>query len=196
MEREQLDGWCEKGILGLILSILVYSPLAFGAVRPQEFVIIQWLTVAILVVWTLRFLINPKHRLLWPPVCWAVLAFLGYAVGRYLTAEVEFLARQELIRVIVYAVIFFAVLNNLHRQETTHIVGLTLIFVAMAMSLYAIYQFLTASDYAWNLLKPEGYRKRGSGPFLCPNNLAGYLAMVLPLAVTFTVTGQIGRAHV
>ena len=49
MEREQLDGWYEKGILGLILSILVYSPLAFGAVRPQEFVIIQWLTVAILV---------------------------------------------------------------------------------------------------------------------------------------------------
>ena len=191
MDREKLDSWCENAVLWLVLSILVYSPLAFGAVLPQHFVVIQWMTVAILVAWVVRFLINPKHRLLWPPVCWPVLAFVAYAVWRYLAADVEFVARQEFIRVLVYAVIFFAVLNNLHRQETTHIVGLVVIFVAMAMSLYAIYQFLTASDYAWNMLKPEGYRKRGSGPFICPNNLAGYLEMVLPMAVAFTVAGRL-----
>ena len=78
MDREQLDSWCEKGILGLVLAILVYSPLAFGAV-PQVgfdyFIVVEWLTVLILAVWLVRFCINPKHRLLWPPVCWGVLAF-------------------------------------------------------------------------------------------------------------------------
>ena len=191
MEREKLDSWCENAVLGLVLSILVFSPLAFGAVLPQHFVVVQWMTVGILIAWAVRFFINPKHRLLWPPVCWPVLLFVAYAVWRYLAADVEFAARQEFIRVLVYAVIFLAVINNLHRQETTHIVGLVVIFVAMAMSLYAIYQFLTASDYAWNMLKPEGYRKRGSGPFICPNNLAGYLEMVLPMAVAFTVAGRL-----
>ena len=195
MDREKLDSWCEKGILGLVLAILVYSPLAFGAVRPQEFVVIQWLALGILGIWAVRFLVNPKHRLLWPPVCWPVLAFVAYAVWRYLAADVEFVARQEFIRVLVYAVIFFAVINNLHGQDTTHIVGFAVVFLAMVMSLYAIFQFLTASDYACGLfdcmLKPEGYRKRGSGPFVCPNNLAGYLAMVLPLAVAFTVAGRL-----
>ena len=127
MDREQLDSWCEKGILGLVLAILIYSPLAFGAV-PQAgfdyFVVIEWLTVANLSVWLTRFSINPKHRLLWTPVCWGVLAFAAYAVARYLTSEVEFLARQELIRVLVYAALFFAIVNNLHKQETTQIVGL------------------------------------------------------------------------
>jgi O-antigen ligase len=103
---------------------------------------------------------------------------------------VEFLARQELIRVLVYGALFYAILNNLHRQETTQIVGLTLIFLAMAISIYAIYQFLTTSDYTWNLYKPEGYRKRGSGTFINPNNLAGYLEMVLPLALAFTLIGR------
>ena len=195
MDREKLDSWCEKGVLGFVLAILVYSPLAFGAVRPQEFVVIQWMTLGILGIWAVRFLINPKHRLLWPPVCWPVLAFVAYAVWRYLAADVEFVARQEFIRVLVYAVIFFAVINNLHGQDTTHIVGFAVVFLAMAMALYAIYQFLTASDFASGLfdqmLKPEGYRKRGSGPFVCPNNLAGYLEMVLPLAVTFTVAGRL-----
>ncbi len=195
MDREQLDSWCEKGILGLILAILIYSPLAFGAV-PQAgfdyFVVVEWLAVVILTVWLARFFINPKHRLLWPPICWGVLAFTLYAVVRYLTAEVEFLARQEMIKVLVYATLFFAILNNLHKQETTQIVGLTLIFLAMAVSLYAVYQFLTTSDYAWHLLKPEGYRKRGSGPFINPNHLAGYLEMILPLALAFTLTGRFG----
>jgi len=193
MDREQLDDWCEKGILGLVLAILIYSPLAFGTI-PQTgfdyFVIVEWLTVAILAVWFARFWINPKHRLLWPPICWPVLAFIGYAVGRYFTSDVEFLARQEMIKVLIYGALFFAIINNLHRQETTQIVGLTLIFLAMLLSLYAAYQFLTTSDYTWHLYKPEGYRKRGSGTFISPNNLAGYLGMVLPLALAFTVTGR------
>src|SRR5881396_1601188 len=146
MDCEQLDTWCERSILGLVLAILIYSPLAFGTV-PQTgfdfFIVVEWLTLAILVVWLARFCINPKHRLLWPPICWAVLAFIAYAIGRYLTADVEFLARQEMIKVLVYGAIFYAIVNNLHRQETTQIIGLALIFLAMGLSLFAIYQFLT-----------------------------------------------------
>ena len=50
MQHEQLDRWCERGILGLVLVMLVYLPLAFGGV-PQAgfdfFVVVQWLTVAV-----------------------------------------------------------------------------------------------------------------------------------------------------
>jgi O-antigen ligase len=195
VDREDIDSWCEKGILGLVLAILVYSPLAFGSVAQagfDYFLVVEWLTVLILVFWFARFFINPKHRLLWPPVCWAVLLFVGYAIGRYLTSDVEYLARQELLRVLVYSLLFFAIVNNLHRQETTQIVGLTLIFLAMTISLYAVFQFLTSTDYVWSsrFLKPEGYLKRGSGTFMNPNNLAGYLEMVLPLALAFTITGR------
>jgi len=193
MDREQLDGWCEQGILGLVLAILIFSPLATGSVRPQDFLVAEWLTVAIIFLWAVRFCVNPKHRLLWLPVCWPILAFLIYAVGRYLTADVEFLARQELIKVLVYGVLFFAILNNLHRQETTQVVGLTLIFVAMAVSFYALFQFLTDNDYVWNFYKPAGYRKRGSGTFICPNHLAGFLEMILPLGIAFMIAGRFGH---
>jgi O-antigen ligase len=192
MDRERLDDWCEWGIVGLVMAILVFTPLAIGSVRPQEFLVVQWLTVALVAVWGARFYVNPKHRLLWPPVCWAVLAFVAYAVGRYLTADIEFVARQELIRVVVYAVVFYAVLHNLHKQEWTQLVVLTLVSLAMLMSMYAIYQFLADVDYVWTFEKPAGYKKRGSGTFICPNHLAGYLVMVLPLAVACLLTGRFG----
>jgi O-antigen ligase len=186
----RIDLWCERGVLGLILAILVYSPLATGAVRPQDFLVVQWLVVATLVVWAVRFCINPRHRLLWPPMCWAVLSFMGYAVARYVTADLEYVARQETLKVVLYGFLFFAILNNLHRQETTAIVATVLIVVAMAIAGYAIYQFITGSDRVWHFVRPSNYAGRGSGTYICPNHLGGYLEMLLPLGITYTLTGR------
>jgi O-antigen ligase len=185
----RVDLWCERGVLGLVLAILIYSPLATGAVRPQDFLVVQWLAVATLVVWAVRFCINPRHRLLWPPMCWAVLLFMAYAVVRYLRADLEYIARQEMLKVLLYGFLFFAILNNLHRQETTAIVAGVLIFIAVAIAGYAVYQFITGSDHVWHFIRP-GYAGRGSGTYICPNHMAGYLEMLLPLAITGTILGR------
>jgi len=188
MNRERLDRWCERGMLGLVLAILVVGPLAMGAVRPQEFLFIQGLTMAVLLLWLLRLWLNPRPRLLWPPVCWAVVAFALYAVVRYLTADIEYVARIEMIQVLIYAFLFLAILNNLHRQEHTHLMAFTLIFLAMAISFYAVYQFVTGSDKVWTFVKP--YSHRGSGTFISPNNLAGFLEMILPLGLAWVLVSR------
>ncbi|HVV70423.1 MAG TPA: hypothetical protein VHI52_02825, partial [Verrucomicrobiae bacterium] len=189
MNREVVDRWCERGILALVLAILVYGPLGFGAVRGLEFGIITGLSAAVMVLWVARLWINPRPQLLWPPICWAVLAFVGYAIARYFTADIEYVAREEVLRVIVYALLFLAVLNNLHRQESTQVISFTLIYLATAICFYAIYQFVADSDRVWNSIKP--YPHRGSGTYICPNHLAGFLEILLPLALAYTVTGRL-----
>src|SRR5436305_8604658 len=99
MTRERLDHWCEKGILFLVLAVLVFGPLATGAVRPLEFLILQGLTLATVLLWVLHFWLHPNPRLLWPPVCWAVVAFVIYAIFQYRQADLEYVARQEMIRI-------------------------------------------------------------------------------------------------
>jgi len=201
MARQRLDNWCERGILGLVLAILVFTPLAFGGYpqRPtgsalnflavNPFGVVQVITLAVLLLWALRFWLGRRPQLLWPPICWAVVAFVGYAIARYLTADIEYAARQELIQILVYAFLFFAILNNLHRQESTQIIALTLVFLAMVISFYAIYQFLTNSDQVWHLVKP--YKHRGSGTYISPNHLAGFLEMLLPLGLAYTLVGRL-----
>ena len=189
MTRDRFDRWCEWGILGLVLVILVLGPLAMGAVGAVPFAIIQVLTAGVLLLWGVRLWIDIRPKLLWPPICWGVLAFVLYAVGRYLTADVEYIARQELLRVVVYAFLFLAILNNLHRQEWMSVLVFTLIFLAMAIAGYATYQFVTGSDQVWHVLKP--YAKRGSGTYICPNHLGGFLEMLLPLGFAYTLVGRL-----
>jgi O-antigen ligase len=190
MNREALDKFCERGILGLVLAILVFGPLATGAVRTQDFLVIQFLTIGVMLIWIARIWINRRPKFLWPPVCWAVLAFTIYAVARYLTADIEYVARGEMIRVLIYAFLFFAIVNNLHRHETMQLIAWTLIFLAMLVGAYAILQFATHSDKVWNFVSPYGHR--GSGTFISPNNCAGFLEMILPLGLAWVLVSRAG----
>jgi O-antigen ligase len=188
MNRETLDNLCERGILALVLGILVFGPLAMGAVDAWEFLVIQGLTIGVMLLWVLRIWIAPKPQLLWPPICWVVLAFTVYAVARYLTADIEYVARQELIQVLVCASLFFAIVNNLYRQEFSQVISFTLIFLAMGISCFAVFQFCTHSNRVWGFISP--YTGRASGTYISPNNLAGFLEMLLPLAVAYILVGR------
>jgi len=194
MDQELADKRCERGILGLVLAILVFGPLATGAVRPQDFLVIQGLTVVAVILWITRIWMNPNLRLLWPPVCWGVVAFVGYAIWRYQNAEIEYTARTELIKVLVYACLFFVVINNLNRQESAQVVTVTLILLGMGVALYAGYQFLTGSDKVWHFIRPAQYAGRGSGTYICPNHLAGFLEMILPLGLAYTLMSRLEHA--
>ena len=188
MDRETWDRWCELGILALVLAILVLGPLAIGATRPLPFLIIQGLTVGVMLLWGARFWLSSRPQLLWPPICWAVVAFAGYAVVRYLNADIEYVARQELIRILVYAFLFLAILNNLHRQESTQIISCTLLFLAMVIAGYAVFQFLSHSHRVWYFEASHDFG--ASGTYLLRNHLGGFLEMLLPLGLAYTLTSR------
>jgi O-antigen ligase len=188
MNRETWDKFFERGILALVLAILVFAPLAMGAVDAWAFLIVQGLTICVAILWLLRIWFSEKPKLLWPPICWVVLAFTIYAVARYLTADIEYVARQELIQVLVCAFLFFAIVNNLYRQEFSQIISFTMVFLAMAISGYAIYQFLTHTNRVWDFISP--YAGRASGTYISPNNLAGFLEMLLPLTLAYILVGR------
>ena len=188
MDRKRLDIGCERTILSLVLGILVFAPLAMGAVDAWAFLVVQGLAITVMLVWGLRLWLSPRPQLLWPPLGWVVLAFALYSVARYLTADIEYVARQEMIQVLVFAFLFFAIVNNLYRQESVQILSYTLIFLAMGISSYAVAQLLTHSNHVWNLISP--YPGRASGTYISPNNLAGFLEMLLPLAVAYLLVGR------
>ena len=140
------------------------------------------LALGVLALWGARLWLNSRLHLLWPPVCWAVAGFTLYSIGRYLTADIEYVARQELTHILVYAFLFLAILNNLYRRESAKIIVSTLVFLAMAISVYAGYQFLTHSTRVWHFPVPP-MTFGASGTYISRNHLGGFLEMLLPLGL-------------
>jgi O-antigen ligase len=186
----RIDFVLERLIWLLVLAVLAVGPISKGYAQPSDFVLGLWLGIAAVAVWILRLWFTPQHRLLWPPACYAVLAFTGYAIWRYTQAPIEYVARQELLRVLLYAAMFFVFLNNLSRQEATQRTAAVLITLGMAIGAYAIYQFLTKSEMVLNTLRPPGYEGRASGTYINPNHLAGFLEMVIPMAIAMILAGR------
>jgi O-antigen ligase len=189
--RRRVDTFCERAILAVVLLILVWSPLALGSAPPLEFVVLPGLTILAVGLWAVRFWSQRPFRLFWPPVCWAVLAFVLYAVTRCQLVDVEYVGRRQLIRVIVYASLFFVVLHNLNRRESAAIASVTLIALGTGLAFFAMYQFATHDPLIWGVMKPEQYVGRGTGTFINPNNMAGYLGMLVPLALAGTVLSRL-----
>jgi O-antigen ligase len=186
---KNLDWWCRRGILSLVVAALVFAPLAFGAVYAWTFLVIEVLTIGIALIWLVRLWGGHKPKLLWPPLAWAVAAFVLYAVGRYFTADIEYVARLELLRVLVYAFMFLAVLSNLYSQEDSETIAYTLTAVAALASSYAVAQFVRHSNQVWDLTSP--YVGRASGTYVNPDHFAGFLELVLPLPLALLLAGRI-----
>jgi len=183
-----MDNWLERSILAIVLGILVFGSLAMGAVPTASFLVIQGAVVVAMILWGLRLCISQKPQLLWPPLGWVVLAFTALAIGRYFTADIEYVARQELIQVLVCTAVYFIAVNNLYRQEYAQIISFTLIFLGMGIAGYAAFQFFTHSNHVWHLITP--YVGRGTGTYISPNNLAGFLEMLIPLAFAYVLAGR------
>ena len=188
MNKAALDAQSGRGIFGLVLALLVFTPLAFAGVGAWEFLVVQALTLGVVVLWALRLWVSTQPQFLWPPIVWAVLAFALYAIGRYLTADIEYPARLELIRILVYTLLFLAILNNLYHQDRVQTISYTLIFLAAALASYAVAQFLGHSIHVWAVV--SRYPDRGSGTFLSPDHFCGFLEMILPLSLSLLLVGR------
>src|SRR2546423_6554330 len=174
--------------------MLVFGPLATGAVGPLEFLVLQGLTIAVALLWFARLWVNRELPLCWPPVCWGVAAFVIYAVVRYQRADIEYVGRQELIRILVYAVLFFAVVNNLQKSEYAQIITFVLMSLAGGLCVFAVYQFVSHYPKVWHSIKPDGYLNRGSGTYINPNHFGGFLGIILSLGLAFALTSRLGHA--
>ncbi|HTB83248.1 MAG TPA: O-antigen ligase family protein [Candidatus Sulfotelmatobacter sp.] len=189
--RKNLDWWCERGMVFLFLAMLVFAPLAFGAAELWAQLVLEAMAAGVFILWGVRLWLkaNRRPKILWPPLAWPVMAFTVYAIYRYFTADIEYVARIEVLQVILFALLFFVVLNNLRGQEETELVAWTLITVATVIACLAVAQFVTHSDRVWNVY--SGAMTRGTGTYISPNHLAGFLEMILPLALAFLLAGKI-----
>ncbi len=191
MNSERIESWCNRGMLALVLLVLVAAPLSFGAVRISEQF---WLYTAIgcaLVLWSVKSLVCRNFKLLLPPAAWAGSLFFGFITWNNQHAAVSLVAWTVWLPWLAGFLLFFLALDALSGSDAIQWITLTMITVATIIAAYAIYQYVSDSRSVLGHPQPLQYRGRGSGTYVCPNHLAGYLELILPLALAVTLCGKV-----
>jgi len=177
------DTMLERAIALILLLAVAWSVLWFGGVRNVEFWVAASGIGVALALWIVRLWAGPANRFLLPPVTWSLPVFVGYAVWRHSLADVPYVSRMELFLLLTCAVAFVAALHNLHRQETGGWFVHGVVTLGMLVAAYALVQCLQESNKVLWAERPSMYLRRYGGTFVNPNHLAGFLLLVMPLAL-------------
>jgi O-antigen ligase len=190
MSEERGPRGVEWLLLAVIAAIAGFSLLATGAVRAVDFVLVEYLMAGALALSIVRLWVHRQPTFHLSPVLWTVLAFASYCFVRFLQTDIPYVAEDELIRVWIYTMFFGVITLHLFRPQYLQTFLGVLAVLAVGCCLYAAYQYFAGSNRVWHFIRPASYTRRGSGTFINPNNFAGYMAVLLPMALSFVMVGR------
>lgn len=101
--------------------------------------------------------------------------FQSLSLNRYAT-------KNELYKIITYSLLFFLIANNINSFKQIRKIINSIIIFAFALSLFSIIQKMTWNGkiYWFRVLR---YGGEPFGPYVNHNHYAGYMEMVIPLAI-------------
>lgn len=186
-----MSQFLNRSVLLLIFGVIGYNALAFGGVRLVDQVLSMVMTGLALGLFALRSFISRRWVSAGGIPGLLIFAFFIYACARHTFADTEYASRRELIELALGVALFYLTVNCVEKPvEWRCLIG-GLLVVATAAALYASYQYFARAEHVWTSIRPDQYRGRGSGTFVNPNHLAGFLELVLPLGVVLAASSRL-----
>lgn len=186
-----LDKVFDQIILWLFVGMFVLMPVSYGGTLVWSYSVTEVLTAVALLLWGGRLWLNHSHRFFSTPAVWGILLFFAYGFFEYIKSPIEYSARRDTLQLLLYVCLFFLFVNNLKHRKYARIFAFAVISVGTMISIYAVAQFMTGSTSILGVEQPDVYAHRASGTYICPNHLAGFLEMTLPLALALTLAGRL-----
>jgi O-antigen ligase len=176
------------GAMTTVMALVLFcAVIPLGGVNPILLAAAFGLVLLLSVIWAGRILIIKDLTWNRSPMHWPMLVFLAYSAARYYTSPFEYEARNELFQVGLCGLLFFVASQQFHQRRDRAIFVAVLAVIAVFQSGFGMWQAFTHSDAIFHWERPEGYNGRGSGTFVCPNHLAGFLELTLGLLVARAV---------
>lgn len=134
-------------LLIIVLSFLLFFTAAsFGGVKTVSFYFSHLITLIFVFIWLLRMLCTRKIRLFKSFAYIPVILFAVYAIGYYFFTDIPFYARQDILKVIDYGLIFLVIVNSFQRQKYQYALAFILIIGALVLASVGSIQYFKHID--------------------------------------------------
>lgn len=176
-------------IFALVCCILVFAPLAKGAVQLWAGTIVQVLTLAVLGLMILRA-ISADRSVFPPSVLFRGLTGLAILclVAVVFSSHKAF-AAEGMVRFLTYIVLYFAVVDIVKDRRLERWLVYVIIGTAFLVAIVGILKRVELNPFVWWDYTEMGDYKSGyvTGVYVNQNHLAGFLEMVIPLSLVMLI---------
>ena len=199
----------------LLISLIVFTPLAFGSVQLWSWTIIELAAIFLIFIWMLKMLKQGALTFVKTPLNLLIVIFLALVLIQLLPVPSSFLksispgtqnfytgtgiamtnsrlslspyaTKTEFFKLIAYAAIFFVVVNNITSRKQINRLIITIILVGSFEAIYGLLEYLSGHQHIF-LYQKKWYADCVTGTYINRNHFAGYLEMVVPIAVSFAL---------
>ena len=180
--HSRLNDVVAYGVAGLLL----FSPLAFGAVEPWAVFVIESVSAILFAVWMIGQMRSPQIKILWAPIFPPMLAFAGIALLQLALGLSAYghATSTGLLLYVAYGLICFLITQTLTRARQLRRIATAVVIYGTGVAMFAILQSLSSPGklYWFRTLQQGGWIY---GPYVNHNHYAGLMEMLVPVPLVF-----------
>ena len=189
IRNPQLSIALRHALRASLFSLLAITPLARGSVQPWAITIIEMVTLFALTLFLLNKCIAWEWKWIKTPLDKPIVILIILSI----VAIIFSLHKQTSIRsftlFLTYLVIFYLVINTVRTRSQFRQLIYVILSVAVFLALFGLFKNFGANPFPWWDYVELNYGDRLMSTFGCPNHLAGYMEMSLPLLLSLFLLG-------
>jgi uncharacterized protein (TIGR04206 family) len=170
-------------------GLLMFGPLAFGAVEPWSIFLVESASVALLLLWIFKQSLDGEINVVWNPLFLPMSAF-----GAILLAQIAFRLTtyrhdtvSEAMLYFAYGVLCFLATQTLIRSSQARKLAVLLTGYGVAVAAFALLEGVAPNGKLYWLRQP---RSGGwiYGPYVNHNHYAGLMELLIPIPLVMSLT--------
>ncbi len=195
----------EQAIFTGLCFAVAFAALAHGAVESWSILIFEFIAIGLLLLWVARVVSNKRLTIVIPNVAWPMagwlvwgwvqsLDFAGRDGSRWSLSFDAEATRLALLPATCLWLMLLIAANVLNwgdwpsRLKSARLVAGFLVIFGLGLSVFGLLQHLTWNGKFYWLREPSVPPTSPFGPFVNHNNFAGFIEMIIPLALALALT--------
>ncbi len=176
----------DSRILYCISALLMFCPLAFGAVEPWAVFILQASSAILLAGWILNRLRSQQLSIRWNPLFAPMIAFMALICIQLVPGVSAYwhATYSQLLRFVAYGIVCFLIVQTLTRHRQIRKIGRSLTIFGVSLAIFAVLQNLSSPNKLYWLRTPR-FGGWIYGPYVNHNHYAGLMEMLAPMPLVY-----------
>ena len=176
-----------------LAALLMFCPLAFGAVEPWAIFILESVSVVLFAIWVVGQARSSQVNILWNSVFPPMVAFAGLVCVQMLPgfSAYRHATFSGLPLYVAYGLASFLVTQCLTRTRHLRTLTTALVIYSSALAMFAVLQSLSSPSKLYWFRTPH-FGGWIYGPYVNHNHYAGLMEMLVPVAAAYAATRRVG----